>query len=586
MKNRVIMPLSSLAAIGMLIGGCGNGDRGEQQVAQKAATGPVAAAVQAKPIEQAAAATPFTAAANRAADSINGGDMRTWVAELSRDEMGGRGPGSEGDRMARRYIVGELERLGYQPGAADGNWEQRFDLVGINATMPEVWSFEAGDTELDLAAGSEFIAGSGVQSETASIENAELVFVGYGIEAPEYDWNDFKGQNLRGKVLVMLNNDPDWSDDLFEGFRRLYYGRWTYKYESAARQGAAAAIIIHTTPSAGYPWQVVQTSWTGEQFEIPAGDEPRVQIAGWVTEDAARRLISLGGHDLDDLVAKARSSDFVPVPLGVTTSLTLENRLSRVSSANVLGLLPGSDPELADEVVVYTAHHDHLGTAETGEGDRIYNGARDNASGVATILAIAKAMTMLPERPRRSILIAAVGAEEQGLLGAKALAADPPVAPGRIAANINFDAGNIWGATRDITFIGLGKSSLDGVAQTVAAHQGRIVTGDQFPDKGYFYRSDQFALARIGVPAMYMKGGTDYLGRPDGWGAEQISAYTAENYHQPSDELNDEWSFDGLVQDARLGFWCGLIIANDDSLPAWNPGDEFEAARKAALAEL
>lgn len=586
MKNRVLMASWSLAAIGVVIGGCGNGDRGEQQVAQQAATGPVATAVQAEPIEPAAPATPFTAVASRAADSINGDDMRTWIAELSRDEMGGRGPGSEGDRMARRYIVGELERLGYQPGAADGIWEQRFDLVGINATMPGVWSFEAGDTELDLAAGSEFIAGSGVQSETASIENAELVFVGYGIEAPEYDWNDFKGQDLGGKVLVMLNNDPDWSDDLFEGFRRLYYGRWTYKYESAARQGAAAAIIIHTTPSAGYPWQVVQTSWTGEQFEIPAGDEPRVQVAGWVTEDAARRLISLGGHDLDDLVAKARSSDFVPVPLGVTTSLTLENRLSRVSSANVLGLLPGSDPQLADEVVVYTAHHDHLGTAETGDGDRIYNGARDNASGVATILAIAKAMTELPERPRRSILIAAVGAEEQGLLGAKALAADPPVAPGRIAANINFDAGNIWGATRDITFIGLGKSSLDDVAQTVATHQGRIVTGDQFPDKGYFYRSDQFALARIGVPAMYMKGGTDYIGRPDGWGAEQISAYTAENYHQPSDELNDEWNFDGLVQDARLGFWCGLIIANDDSLPAWNPGDEFEAARKAALAEL
>ncbi len=586
MKNRVFMASWSLAAIGVVIGGCGNGDRGVQQVAQQAATGPVATAVQAEPIEPAAPATPFTAVASRAADSINGDDMRTWIAELSRDEMGGRGPGSEGDRMARRYIVGELERLGYQPGAADGNWEQRFDLVGINATMPGVWSFEAGDTELDLAAGSEFIAGSGVQSETASIENAELVFVGYGIEAPEYDWNDFKGQDLGGKVLVMLNNDPDWSDDLFEGFRRLYYGRWTYKYESAARQGAAAAIIIHTTPSAGYPWQVVQTSWTGEQFEIPAGDEPRVQVAGWVTEDAARRLISLGGHDLDDLVAKARSSDFVPVPLGVTTSLTLENRLSRVSSANVLGLLPGSDPQLADEVVVYTAHHDHLGTAEAGDGDRIYNGARDNASGVATILAIAKAMTELPERPRRSILIAAVGAEEQGLLGAKALAADPPVAPGRIAANINFDAGNIWGATRDITFIGLGKSSLDDVAQTVATHQGRIVTGDQFPDKGYFYRSDQFALARIGVPAMYMKGGTDYIGRPDGWGAEQISAYTAENYHQPSDELNDEWNFDGLVQDARLGFWCGLIIANDDSLPAWNPGDEFEAARKAALAEL
>ena len=584
MRKRVVGIALPLVFAGAMIGGCGGGERdgGTEQRAAAPAAAPAATSA-AGPA--AVAATPFTAAATRAADSISGNDIRAWVAALSSDEMGGRGPGSDGDRMARRYIVEELQKLGYKPGAADGGWEQSFDLVGINATMPPVWKFE-GDGELELAAGSEFIAGSGVQAEHATLGDAELVFVGYGIEAPEYGWNDFKGQDLNGKVLVMLNNDPDWSDELFEGNRRLYYGRWTYKYESAARQGAAGAIIIHTPPSAGYPWQVVQTSWTGEQFEIPAGDEPRIQIAAWVTEDAARKLVALNGHDLDNLVEKARSKDFEPVALGVTTSLDLENRLTRVSTGNVLGLLPGSDPELADEVVVFTAHHDHLGTAESGEGDRIYNGARDNASGVATILAIAKAIAALPEPPRRSILIAAVGAEEQGLLGAKALAANPPVAPGRIAANINFDAGNIWGATRDITFIGLGKSSLDEVARTVAAHQDRVVTGDQYPDKGYFYRSDQFALARIGVPAMYMKGGTDFIGRPANWGAEQVGAYTAKNYHQPSDELTDDWSFDGLVQDAQLGFWCGLIIANDDELPVWNAGDEFEAARKAALAGL
>ncbi len=584
MRNRVVGIGLPLACAGVLIGGCGGGDR--DGVTEKQSAAPAAAPAATAPVAPpAVAATPFTDTASRAADSISGDDIRTWVAALSSDEMGGRGPGSDGDRMARRYIVGELQKLGYKPGAADGAWEQSFDLVGINSTMPPVWKFK-GDGELELAAGSEYIAGSGVQSGQATLTDAELVFVGYGIEAPEYDWNDFKGQDLSGKVLVMLNNDPDWSDDLFEGNRRLYYGRWTYKYESAARQGAAGAIIIHTTPSAGYPFQVVQTSWTGEQFEIPAGDEPRIQVAAWVTEDAARKLMALNGHDLDKLTEKARSRDFAPVALGMTTSLDLENRLTRVSTGNVLGMLRGSDPELADEVVVFTAHHDHLGTAESGEGDRIYNGARDNASGVATILAIAKAVAELPEPPRRSILIAAVGAEEQGLLGAKALAADPPVAPGLIAANINFDAGNIWGATRDITFIGLGKSSLDEVAQTVAAHQDRVVTGDQFPDKGYFYRSDQFALARIGVPAMYMKGGTDYIGRPANWGAEQVGAYTAKNYHQPSDELTDDWNFDGLVQDAQLGFWCGLIIANDDELPSWNPGDEFEAARKAALAAL
>ncbi len=566
--------------IAVALGGCGQRDSDPVEPVAAPAPAPAVA-----PAEE-ADASPFTATAKAAAGSISGEDMKHWVATLSSDDIGGRGPGSDGDRMARQFIATELEKLGYQPGAADGSWEQSFDLVGINATVPETWQFDRDGETVALASGSEFIAGSGVQSEVSTIDNAELVFVGYGIEAPEYDWNDFKGHDLAGKVLVILNNDPDWSDDLFEGNRRLYYGRWTYKYESAARQGAAGAIIIHTIPSAGYPWQVVQTSWTGEQFEIPAGDEPRVQIAAWVTEDAARRLMELSGNDLDALVAKARSADFEPVPLGITTSIGLSNRLSKVNSANVLGMLPGSDPALADEVVVYTAHHDHLGTAESGDGDRIYNGARDNASGVATILAIAKAMTELPEPPRRSILIAAVGAEEQGLLGAKALAADPPVAPGRIAANINFDAGNIWGATRDITFIGLGKSSLDEVAKTVAAFQDRVVTGDQFPDKGYFYRSDQFALARIGVPAMYMKGGTDYVGRSSEWGAEQIGAYTAKHYHQPSDELSDEWSFDGLIQDAQLGFWCGLIIANEEALPAWNPGDEFEAARKAALADL
>jgi Zn-dependent M28 family amino/carboxypeptidase len=391
--------------------------------------------------------------------------------------------------------------------------------------------------------------------------------------------------DLKGKVLVMLNNDPDWDAKLFEGNRRLYYGRWTYKYESAARQGAAGAIIVHTTPSAGYGWQVIQTSWTGEQFELPAEKEPRIQVAAWTTEDAARQLAKLGGQDLDALVKQARSRDFKPVPLGVTTSLVLENKISRNTTANVGGVLRGSDPKLRDEVVVYTAHHDHLGIGTPDkQGDKIYNGAMDNAAGTAQILAVAKAFAAMPERPKRSILVLFVAAEEQGLLGSLYYSRHPTFAPGRIAANINLDGGNIFGRSEEVVYIGLGKSSLDEVVKTLAAKQDRTVVGDQFPDKGSFYRSDQLNFARMGVPAIYLDTGTKFRGHPAEWGTEKIEAWEAANYHQASDELTPDWNFDGMVEDAQLAFEAGLQIANTVPLPTWNPGDEFEAARKSALA--
>jgi Zn-dependent M28 family amino/carboxypeptidase len=412
-----------------------------------------------------------------------------------------------------------------------------------------------------------------------------VVFVGYGIEAPEYGWNDYKDVDVSGKVLLMLNNDPEWDPELFAGERRLYYGRWTYKYEQAAKRGAAGAIIIHTTPSAGYPYQVVQTSWTGEQFELPGS--PRSQIEAWVTEEAATKLAKLAGQDLAALVESARSADFQPVPFDVTTSLKLKNQIRQVETANVAGLLRGSDPELADEVVVYSAHHDHLGVGEPNDqGDTIYNGALDNGTGCAQLLAIAKAFTQLDQPPRRSVLFLFVAAEEQGLLGSKFYANSPTFAAGRIAANINLDGGNIWGRTSDVAFIGYGKSSLDQVVETAAARQGRTVVGDQFPDKGFFYRSDQFNFAKIGVPAIYLDTGADFVDRPEGWGKEQIDAWTEIHYHQPSDELTDEWDFAGMVDDARLALECGLAVTEADELPAWVPGDEFEAARKEALAAL
>ncbi len=529
-------------------------------------------------------ASPATLAAG-IEQAIDGELLRRHVAALSDDAMGGRGPASEGDLAARAYLIEQMAELGLEPGAGDGSWEQPMEIVGITSRAPEKWSFLGGRRGVVLSWWDDFIAASGVQEESAEISLAELVFVGYGIEAPEYGWNDYKDVDVTGKVLLMLNNDPEWDPELFAGERRLLYGRWTYKYEQAAKRGAAGAIIIHTTPSAGYPFQVVQTSWTGEQFELPGS--PRSQIEAWVTEDAAGKLARLAGHDLAALVESARSADFEPVPFDVTTSLQLSNTIRQVETANVAGLLRGSDPVLADEVVVYTAHHDHLGVGEPNDqGDAIYNGALDNATGCAQLLGIARAFTEMAEPPRRSILFLFVAAEEQGLLGSRFYAENPTFPAGRIAANINLDGGNIWGRTTDVAFIGYGKSSLDAVVEAAAARQGRAVVGDQFPDRGYFYRSDQFNFAKIGVPAIYLDTGADFVDRPEGWGKEQIDAWTEIHYHQPSDELTDEWDFAGMVEDAQLALECGLAVAQADEAPAWNPGDEFEAARLEALAAL
>ena len=525
--------------------------------------------------------------AEEAAKQITGDYMRGIVVEISDDRYEGRGPGSRGDEMARKYLVERMQELGLEPGGEDGSWEQPFDLVGVNAAQPESWTFDGHGKSMTLKQWDQFIVGSGIQEERSEFSNAEVVFVGYGIQAPEYDWDDYKGADLKGKVLLMMNNDPDWDPELFAGETRLWYGRWDYKYLSAARQGAVGAIIIHTSPSAGYPFQVVQTSWTGVQFELPAGDEPRSQVSAWVTEDSARDLIAMAGLDLDDLREAAYNRDFEPVPLGITTSLGMDVEIARVKSANVLGLIEGSDPELKDEVVIYTAHHDHLGIGTPNEdGDTIYNGAMDNATGVAQVMAIAKAIKALPEAPRRSILVHLVGAEEQGLLGSEYYAANPTFAPGRIAANLNYDGGNIWGHTHDVTFVGLGKSTVDEIVTMIAGEQGRVVKPDQFADKGYFYRSDQFSFAKIGVPAMYLDTGTDFVDRPPEWGREQQNHYTEVNYHQPTDEYSPSWTFDGMVDDALLGYWTGLAIANADDKPTWVPGDEFEAARLEALRAL
>lgn len=522
-----------------------------------------------------------------AAETINEDTLRGHIRFLASDLLEGRGPGSRGDELTQLYLQTQFQSLGLQPAASGGQWTQPVPLIGVTTRVPPTVTFRHGEETLALRSVEDFMSNIGRPVTNIKVDRAEVVFVGYGIEAPEYQWNDYKDVDVRGKILLMMNNDPEDDPSLFEGRRRLYYGRWDYKYEMAARKGAVGAIIIHTTPSAGYPWQVVQTSWSGEEFELRGDDSPRLDLKSWVTEEGARQLVALGGHDLDELRAAAGSRDFQPVALQTELSIELTAEVREQDTANVLGILEGSHPTLSREVVIYMAHHDHLGLGaqRDAKGDNIYNGAVDNASGAAALLAMAKAYSQLKVRPHRSILFAAVGAEEQGLLGSERFAADPPIQPGNMAAVINIDGTNMIGRTHDVNVIGHGKSDLDSIVEAIAKTQERVVTPDHFPDRGYYYRSDQFSLAKIGVPGVYLHSGINVIGKPDGWGKEQLDKWVDEIYHQPSDEYLEDWDISGAVEDTQLLFHVGHRVAQAPQMPAWNPGDEFEAARKRALAQ-
>ena len=511
--------------------------------------------------------------------------LRAHTKFLASDLLEGRGPATRGDSLAEAYIQAQMEAMGIKPGAPEGGWIQKVPLVGVKAAFPGPAVFRSERGSAQGEPGGNFVAFSGVQKPAAKIEDAEIVFVGYGIVAPEYQWDDYKDADLSGKVLLMMNNDPESDPSLFAGKTRLWYGRWDYKYLMAAKKGAAGAIIIHTTPSAGYPWHVVKNSWGGEQFELPDDGSPRVQIRMWADEELSRTVAKLGGKDLDALRASAESRSFKPVPLGVKLSFAITNAIQQKESGNVIGRIPGGDPKLSSEAVVFTAHHDHFGIkpGPRPEDDAIYNGAIDNASGVAAVLSVARAFADLRTPPRRTVYFAFVAGEEQGLLGSQYFAKHPPVPVGKIAANINIDEANWFGKTRDISLIGLGKSSLDSDVIAAAKMQGRVVKPDEFPDRGRFYRSDQFNFAKVGVPAAYLKFGTDVIGKPAGYGKEQLEAYEKITYHQPSDEYRDTFDFAGAVEDARLAFLLGCRVAAADEMPRWNKGDEFEAARKKAL---
>ena len=528
--------------------------------------------------------------------AISGDEMLAHITELASDEYGGRAPGSKGEELSVAYITKQFKQVGLKPGNPDGTYVQDVPLAGIKA-MPAM-RLNVGGKETALNYPTEFVATSSRLVPEVTVRDADIVFVGYGVVAPEYGWDDYKDVDVRGKTILMLIGDPAVPDPadpsilderFFKGRTMTYYGRWTYKYEIAAKMGAAAAILIHETGPAGYPYSVVESSWTREIFEIDAHDKHMgaVPIRGWVTLDVARQLIADGGQDFDALKQAAVRQDFRPVPLAAKANFDLKSELRSFHSSNLVARLDGSDPALRDECIIYSAHWDHLGRKDTpGEAPKIYHGAVDNASGVALVLAVAKAFTQLSPPPARSILFMSPTAEESGLLGARYYAAHPLVPLEQTLADINIDGVNMWGETADLENISSGHSDLDDVLIAAAAAQGRRVVSDTRPEKGYFYRADHFEFAKQGVPCLYPSAGKEVIGQPPEFGHAKADEYTANHYHQPSDNLDPAWNLSGAVQDAQLLFEIGYRVAQGNAYPAWLPGGEFKAVRDEMLARV
>jgi Zn-dependent M28 family amino/carboxypeptidase len=549
------------------------------------------------PIVHAADPTPL-----KALPAIDPAVVLGHVKMLASDAFEGRAPGTPGEVKTVAYLVDAFKKLGLKPGNPDGSYVQRVPLVGITAAPAPLTitggAGAAGSGPATLRWRDDVVAWTKRVTEEVKIDASEMVFVGYGVQAPEYGWDDYKGVDVAGKTLVMLVNDPPVPDPAslpaslpasppaldaktFGGRAMTYYGRWTYKYEIGAKHKAAAVLIVHETGPAGYPFAVVQGR-TGEQFTFDTPGQ-RAAIEGWITLDQAKALFTRGGQDFDRLKAQAATRAFKPVPLGLTASMTIRNTLRRVDSHNVVARLEGSDPAVKDEHVVFTAHWDHFGVGEPINGDRIYNGAKDNATGTAALLETARAFTRLPKAPRRSVLFLAVTAEEQGLLGSEYYAAQPLYPLAKTLADINMDALNVNGRTKDLVIVGLGASELDDYARAAAKEQGRTLKPDAEPEKGFYYRSDHFNFAKLGVPALTVDEGTEFVGKPAAFSEQVRAKWTADVYHKPSDEVTPEWDLTGLAEDVQLLFAVGYRVAQADTYPAWSPGNEFKAIRDAQL---
>jgi Zn-dependent M28 family amino/carboxypeptidase len=515
------------------------------------------------------------------------------VKVLASDEFEGRAPGTRGEVKTVAYIADQFKAVGVKPGAADGSYFQNVPMAGITADPATSLTFAKGPATQTLKFKDDMVVWTKRLAPEVSLKASDVVFVGYGIDAPEFNWDDYKGVDLSGKTMVVLINDPPVPDPAdaktldpktFGGRAMTYYGRWTYKYEMGAAKKAAAVLIVHETEPAAYPFSVVQSKVT-EQFDLVGPDRNmgRVAVEGWITLDQAKALFAMAGQDFAALKARAATRAFTPVPFGVTASMTLKSAVRMVNSRNVVGRIEGSDPALKDEHVVFTSHWDHYGVGPAINGDTIYNGALDNATGIGGMIELGRAFAALPSSPKRSLLFLAVTAEEQGLLGSDYYARNPVHPLGKTVAVVNMDALNIYGKTRDLTVVGLGASDLDDYARDAAAAQNRVLAADPKPENGGYFRSDHFPFAKQGVPAINAGGGDDFVGRPAGWGEAIKAEYTAKHYHKPSDEIRPDWDLSGAMQDLQIYYAIASRAASTSTWPAWKPASEFKARRDAML---
>jgi Zn-dependent M28 family amino/carboxypeptidase len=526
-----------------------------------------------------------------ALEAITPDGLLAHIKVLASDEFEGRAPGSKGEELSVKYIIDQFKNIGLKPGNPDGTYTQEVPLAGIKSE-PRM-SFVVGDKTMDLKNQDDFVASSARLQPEIKIEKSDLVFAGYGVVAPEYGWDDYKNVDVKGKTLLMLIGDPPVRDakdpskldgQMFKGNAMTYYGRWTYKYEIAARKGAAAAIIVHETEPAAYPWQVVKSSWSKENFELdnPNKNMDAVSARSWITLDVAKKLFANSGQDFDALKKSAITKDFRPVVLDAKANIEIKQQIRSFKSHNVIGKLEGSDPKLNGEYVIYTAHWDHLGRHPELPGDQIFNGAIDNASGVASVIELATAFTKVNPPAKRSVLFMATTAEEAGLLGAKYYAEHPLYPLEKTLADINLDSMNVWGKARDIEDLSLGFSTIDDLLAAAAKQQGRSAIPDSRPDKGKIYRADNFEFSKIGLPSLYIGKGEHLLSRPEN-APLKSDEYDSTDYHQVTDEVRPDWDLSGCVQDVQLLFEVGYEVANGAKFPEWKPRSEFKAKRDSMM---
>ena len=531
--------------------------------------------------------TQSASALEDALNSINSENIRAHLKILSADIMEGRAPGSKGGEMAAAYIEEQFKSVGLEPGN-NGSYFQQFPMVGVELVGEKKVVFSKDGNSLSFQYFDEIMIETGLQEEYVEVD-AGVLFLGYGIQAPENSWDDYKGVDVTGKVLLMLVNDPPSEDpNHFGGEALTYYGRWTYKYEKAAEMGAVGAILIHTNESAGYGWKVIQGSWSGEQTALGLNENspPQLSLRSWLSQSTAKKLLGLSGYSLADLQESAAKSDFVPVDLGVTVKTTLTSKIRTLETKNVVGIIRGSDPQLSDEMILWSGHYDHLGIgAANSEGDSIYNGAWDNGSGVSTIIEMARVAVSLKPQLKRSILIMALTAEESGLLGSKYYAENPIYPLATAKALFNIDAINLWGETTDMIPLGFKRSTMESFLAPIAEKGGITLKPDQSPGQGFFFRSDHFPFAKAGVPAVSIDSGNDYVGHDQEWKVSTVDAWIDANYHQPSDEFDENWDYSGVVQLARFVLEATFNLANSATTPEWNDGQEFKQARDNSLKE-